>query len=138
MNTENNKIIAEFIGFTQVYPNLKNYDKPNSPAHLLRYKPNEENSVFNKTLHRGSNPLCVKNDFHPKDMYFNQSWDWLMPVVEKIETIKFKLPLQEYGQYKAMKIKDALTMGYNGLTKIEVVYNTCVEFIKWYNENNLK
>lgn len=68
--------------------------------------------------------------------HFRTDWNWLMEVVEKIESINFILPKQEYGQYKAMKIKDALIMKYKDLTKIEAVYNTCVEFIKWYNEQN--
>lgn len=27
--------------------------------------------------------------FHPKEMKYHSSWDWLMPVIEKISQIKF-------------------------------------------------
>jgi hypothetical protein len=71
---------------------------------------------------------------------YHNSWDWLMPVVEKIENIEdnrflfqistrqgFYAEVRERLSYET-KIEDAW-----GKTRIEAVYNTCVEFIKWYN-----
>ncbi len=76
---------------------------------------------------------------------YHESWDWLMPVVEKIENIEdnrflfqistrqgFYAEVRERFSYET-KIEDAW-----GKTRIEAVYNTCVEFIKWYNEDNSK
>jgi hypothetical protein len=105
MNTENNKIIAEFLCTTQKTEGLDD-------CYILK-----------------------SMAYHIEDLKFNTDWNWLMEVVEKIESLDFILPSQEYGQYKAMKIEDALTIKYKDTTKIEAVYNACVEFIKWYNEN---
>lgn len=138
---EKNKSLAEFAGFTQVYPNLNNYDKPTSPAHLLQYKPNEENSIFNKNLHKSSNPFCVKNDYHPRNMHFNSSWDWLMPVIEKIS----KLPtddgmdtyyprtfgmLEQFGEFMFRFNRHSL---FTAPTLIEAAFEACVEFIQYHN-----
>jgi hypothetical protein len=72
-----------------------------------------------------------------EELLFHSDWNWLMEVVEKIESLKFSILIgkntcvieQTYG-------KIALNLGVSkGKTKIEAVYNACVEFIKWYNQN---
>lgn len=72
-----------------------------------------------------------------KGSRYHSSWDWLMPVVEKIEQI---LPDDSVVtiEYKdcyipVLEDDDSFTIQGNGLTKIEAVYNAVVEFIKWYN-----
>ena len=112
MTTENNKNIAEFLGANFKYDLFEMY----GIIEIIEDNP------------------YTKHFYQPEEMLFNSDWNWLMEVVENIENIKFKLPSQEYGQYKAMKIKDTLTMKYKESTKKEAVYNACVEFIKWYNE----
>lgn len=58
-----------------------------------------------------------------EDMKFHSSWDWLMPVVEKILNI-----CQENDEMeKYYTITDAIP-------DIESVWLACVEFVKWYNE----
>ena len=52
---------------------------------------------------------------------YHLSWDWLMPVVEKIEQVHEGVP-QEL-------IKLSL------FSTIDEVYNAIIEFIKWYNKN---
>jgi hypothetical protein len=74
---------------------------------------------------------------------FDTDWNWLMQVVEKIESIEdnrflfqtsarqgFYAEIRERFSYET-KIEDAY-----GKTRIEAVYNACVEFVKWYNEQN--
>jgi hypothetical protein len=68
---------------------------------------------------------------------YHTSWDWLMPVVEKIENFG-NCDIQihshifyinfENGNYK----KDFHR--YENLTKLEMVWLAVVEFIKWYDE----
>lgn len=68
---------------------------------------------------------------------YNSSWDWLMPVVEKIDSL---------GPYKVAIID--LTCGINisvagaedniyidepAMTKLETVNRAVIEFIKWHN-----
>jgi hypothetical protein len=63
-----------------------------------------------------------------------------MDVVEKIETIencRFDVMREQY----CVIIKDAELMielfEISADTKIEALYNACVQFIQWYNENKL-
>ena len=58
-------------------------------------------------------------------LHFDTDWNWLMEVVEKIkqvgkEELKFSIDFE----------LAILT------TNKETIYNACVEFIKWYNEQN--
>jgi hypothetical protein len=60
---------------------------------------------------------------------FDVSWDWLMPVVEKISNLNnwsLNVTLKWLSQSKE---KEAL---YN----IEDVFDATVKFIEWYNEKN--
>jgi hypothetical protein len=82
---------------------------------------------------------------------YHKSYDWLMPVVEKIESLKSP-DGQCAGNYFCMilgngisielpnKEKDILICSteQKKLTKIEAVYLGVVKFIKWYNKNEKK
>ena len=109
MITENNKIIAKFMGFE--IKNKINYVPP-------------------------SLPNCMKNAEHLKvdkseNLPFHNDWNWLMEVVEKIFSLDdyyhFK---QTLGQFDT-SIRDRFP-------NKEGVYTQCIEFIKWYNENSAK
>ena len=64
-----------------------------------------------------------------KDIYqYDRDWNWLMEVVEKIFKDFYKL--NSCPIYLKMNIEKALNE-----VNIEAVYNACVEFIKWYNQN---
>lgn len=69
-------------------------------------------------------------------MKFHTSWDWIMPVVEKIERIKdVHFVISELGC-------DIYSFGYKVSdtreeTKILTIYKAVVEFIQWYNEQAL-
>ena len=64
---------------------------------------------------------------------YHTSWDWLMPVVEKIESlgiISFEKNLQEEGDYQALFTKgDDILICYYADTSIEATYQAVVEFI---------
>jgi hypothetical protein len=99
-----------------------------------------------------SYPTSIKSPFHGKDIwwsppssdsktrtffcevgkeYFHDSWDWLMPVVEKISSICDE-EFDEYGYYEEHKetIISSLSL-INGITP---VYESVISFIKWYNK----
>jgi hypothetical protein len=67
---------------------------------------------------------------------YHKSWDWLMPVVEKIESITkttnqhlFKKLLHySRNQYTIFDLKLTESL-------IDKTYKYCIAFIKWYNEN---
>jgi len=99
-----------------------------------------------------------------KVLKYHCSWDWLMPVVEKIETTTWKFPLNlneltlkrnlSFANVFIFQSFDSriefigwsvfLELEGTGLrfgsyeksqSKIEATYFAVVEFIKWYNEN---
>ena len=59
-----------------------------------------------------------------EEMEFHSSWDWITPVVEKIANIK--------GFYNVKHDLHDLKIN----ASKEDVYNACVSFIEWYNEQN--
>lgn len=61
------------------------------------------------------------------DWKYDTSWDWLMPVVEKI--LKTTEPLNGKGWSWEYKNLEQTRIG----NSIEYVYARVVEFIKWYN-----
>jgi hypothetical protein len=56
---------------------------------------------------------------------YDTDWNWLIAVVEKIANMKGFYAIEN-------DLKDTIINA-----KIDAVYNACVEFIKWYNENRL-
>lgn len=73
---------------------------------------------------------------------YHTSWDWLMPVVEKIESLQGRTAILFSNTHKhicTISERDHTMLAQkDGETKIEAVYKAVFEFIKWYNENNPK
>ncbi len=119
MNTteENNKLIAEFMGFKTGMTWLEDgeYETPHSQQKWV------ETGI--------SCGWESVREFFPDEMKFHTSWDWLMPVVEKCFTNQ---------QFNAGSEEDVLIMKLNDAiltVNINEVHKAVVEFIKWYNEN---
>lgn len=120
--TENNKIIAKFMGITFINNVCRITDK-------LRNTPLEDAEY-----------LQAKDANLP----FNSDWNWLMEVVEKIE----KTRRSQWSKYTFACVKIS-SLGCEIIfygnrkeiisdivrpSKIESVYDACINFIKWYNE----
>lgn len=121
MTTENNKLIAEFLGWEE-------------KEKYFMFNPKTNGSIYIKTL------------------LFHSDWNWLMQVVEKIETIpswdkdrfgtivtiqgkKCRINSDHYqDKNKTYSKEQYFDVTFIGETKIEAVYNACIEFIKWYNK----
>ena len=117
---ENNKIIAEFLS-VKIHPceTIENF----------KFLPIEERGLY--------------NGYFIDELKYHEDWNWLMEVVEKIESI-------EYGIYQVdilqegckilercrLLIDNRVSKLESDTTKIESVYLACVEFIKWYNNKN--
>ncbi len=123
--TKNNKLIAEFMSIPVI---------------------NETSGIITPMYKAvGLGGWCREDE-----LKYNLRWDWLMPVVEKIEDLVTMEALPtfagqpfsvEVGAYGVQVTAD------NGLTKtpfkkiagklskIERTYKAVVQFIKWYNEN---
>lgn len=70
--------------------------------------------------------------------HWHKSWDWLMPVVEKIETMDGIRFIIEKNRVLVCAISGDEYYWNSGTTydtKLQTTYNAVVEFIKWYNEN---
>ena len=70
-----------------------------------------------------------------KPRYYN--WNLLMEVVEKIESLNHWVEIA--GGIENICLIGSINSSCESFkiiakTKIEAVYNACVEFIKWYNE----
>jgi len=115
---ENNQIIAEFMG-----------DK-------ISYGCKKSSCACSPII--GAEKGC-ENSFSYYSGQYEQSWDWLMPVVEKIEEVEIdraKILLEMIGK-RAKFIGEYGCRYFNdseGETKLEATYIAVVEFIKWYNE----
>lgn len=94
-----------------------------------------------------------QNWCYSSSMGYHSSWDWLMPVVEKIQEIKLPIPSMVEVSVKISKGECRIFKGewndglegfinrisYSGnkkqYTTIEATYLCVVEFIDWYNTN---
>lgn len=90
-------------------------------------------------------------DYSYYEVAYHTSWDWLMPVVEKIckhvydkETIDgvnfiFTAHLRTFGMFsedgKYMVRFNRMSL-HESENMIEATYHAVVEFIKWYNQQN--
>ena len=134
---ENIKLVGEFMG----------------------WKENKDMKV--KLISGGITYYFQKNDevCIPEAMCYHSSWDWLMEVVEKIESLNLgnttiKTVFSEEDLYinsnvsflimhkecyvnffGEMKVYENWISVTECNSKIEAVYNACVEFIKWYNSH---
>ena len=70
---------------------------------------------------------------------FNSSWDWLMPVVEKIDLMGFDVQISRIS-IKISRILEnenpiiSLVCG-DVSQKLDLCFLAVVEFIQWYNQN---
>ena len=116
-----NKIIAEFMGLEitkdkVIVPEM--FQVEEHPFHLLKWIDD-----FREVDNLPPNSL--------NNLHFHSDWNWLMQVVEKI--LKDFYKLNPCPIYLKMNIEKALNE-----VNIDATYNSCVEFIKWYNENSAK
>ena len=98
-HTENNMLVAEFMGFKNTTPTDKDFN------------------IFEKEGESLMEAMSMK---------YHSSWDWLIPVVQKIQTIE---PDQNatYG----------LEVRFSPFTySLESIYKGVIEFIKKYNHEN--
>ena len=83
----------------------------------------------------------VENEQHYftiNEMPFDSDWNWLMEVVQKIESLDFIVSIH----HEVVNIfnGECYVLEYNettqSKTKLITVYNACVNFITWYNQQS--
>ena len=150
MTTENNKIIAKFMGVKQDLES-GNYRLPHYSAKYV-VNPLTQGRNYDEWADRYTDENYNTGYLLPLEyLQYNTSFDWLMEVVEKIESLGYRT-LTENECFMITKSKlssfdvrskddyntifsDNYEINHYGGSKKENVYNACVEFIKWYNEN---
>ena len=110
MSAENNKLIAEFMGMT--------YGDPN------------DNSVMIQMTPQGNEVVPIES------MKYHSSWDWLMPVVEEIESYeRYDVNILQYGTIiigsQIELVNNVANISFD--KKIDHTYDAVVKFIKQYN-----
>lgn len=82
--------------------------------------------------------------FYPRELKYHSSWDWLMPVVEKIiqidgvdvETLNWLVKIKYDDGENVIVISSMDSLKKKGATMIQAYYNTVVQFIQWYNQKH--
>ena len=124
---ENNKLIAEFMGFSTQSDAI---DERTMAYYVGDIITNADNT----------NNENEDNVFHPDDMKFNSSWDWLMSVVEQIENFGYEFIIVESRCYVKHNtdhsIKELFHIETIG-SKIDTTHKAVVEFISKYNNKEL-
>jgi WD40 repeat protein len=80
----------------------------------------------------GWNNRTTKLDWMPCKLKYHEDWNKLMPVVEKIESLKGIVTIKKDSceiQYKFGGIGNYSVFN----MKIDAVWNACVKYIHWYN-----
>jgi hypothetical protein len=101
---KNNKLIAEFMKFPKQSDAVDDRTTAYYIGNIIK-----ANNINNQN---------EDDVFHPDDMMFHSSWDWLMPIVEKCFQIELKGNL-------FFKLNDALLT-----TNIDEVYKAVINIIK--------
>jgi len=111
MNTANNKLIAEFLGYY--------------------YNEGNNNMIPSWWM------ITPQGHTYLSVLRFDHDWNWLIRVVDKIELLGFKVIIDLGTCHIKCRLGsssyDSMYLCHN---KLEAVYVSCVNFIKWYNERN--
>lgn len=110
---ENNKLLAEFLGWLV----MECYVTPTDEA-ITSLKLNSE-----------------FKEIPPYTMKFHNDWNWLMEVVDKIESLSFRVRFEmETCFIMDDNFETIIASTGHEKSKIEAVYNACVEFVEWLNK----
>lgn len=118
--TENNKLIAEFMGLETT----------------LTHKGTKE--YYQREYNSGT-------WYEEHELRYQDSWDWLMPVVQRIECTStdnkdnsdnfFNVAIEVF-ECNINGVDTSINISHNAQTKIKATYEAVVEFIKEYNKQN--
>lgn len=117
---QGNKLIAEFMG---------------APGDLHWLPQHREPCIFQGALQD------YDEHFRSDELKYHLSWDWLMPVVERIESLSFQtfIGLADDGSQKFKVVKGEYHKDVTGCpvwddAKIQATWRGVVNFIEWYSK----
>lgn len=70
---------------------------------------------------------------HSFDLKYNSDWSWLMPVIEKIESLGYKITIEE-NSCQIHSGKTIIGIFYNGSSKLDATYKAVLSFVKTYQK----
>jgi hypothetical protein len=124
MTTENNKLLAEFMG--GLFNKYSNKYGIGNAEYI--------------TIGKLNNVVKAINHYDVVELKYHSDWNWLMEVVEKIEDLGIDVHINtcvcrivDVGEDRFEDIECFVNDD-----KKQAVYNACVEFVKWYNNSQLK
>lgn len=124
---ESNKLIAEFMGDFKLIKEFK--PEPDVDITYMWKKTSNKSFGYDTTDWRDYSTDTEYSD----RVCYNFSWDWLMPVVEKIESLGYDFSIDNCY----VRIWDGgqsnFEMTFSEPTKLLTAYFAVIEFIKWYN-----
>ena len=115
---ENNKLIAEFMGSKYINEPFK--DSKGEMQDFWHWS--KPDNGYPRDMNIDTAPE-MSTAYMIENFSYHKSWDWLMPVVEKIANTKGFYNIE--NDLKDLKIN----------SKIEDVYKSCVSFIEYTNES---
>ena len=122
---ENNKLIAEFMGV---------FDKILSTGNIHSWS----DAPFYYTTEDTREKVIENISKYSK---YNKDWSWLMRVVEEIENLQdenncaiYNVQIEQCFVEIIINHTSETIVEVDCNTKIQAVYQACVEFIKWYNK----
>jgi hypothetical protein len=78
------------------------------------------------------------NENHAEEYEYHSSWDWIMPVVERVESIGYWIRMDYNDVFVVVDDTNIVIenpMRKDTDTKLLLVWRVVVEFVKWYNKN---
>lgn len=75
---------------------------------------------------------------NPNYLHFDKSWDWLIPVLEKIEDIDYVADIEIHSQITNIYADKTFTHFNKGDWSPIATWECIVDFIKWHNTINDK
>lgn len=90
----------------------------------------ENNKLMAEFL--GNTETHIKNFGGIEKTKYHSDWNWLMSVVDKIESLGYLVEIRENVCFIKTSEQDYFSELEE--TKRQAVYKACVEFIKWYNK----
>jgi len=80
-----------------------------------------------------------RTDFFAEQLQFHKNWNWLMEVVEKIESLGNNVEIFSFSCIIEPNDERDLFIQSGSVSlnksKIDATYNAVLRFIKWYNLN---
>lgn len=144
-------LLAEFLGW-KYYPKVKIMthfydcelhklnDLDEDDVWIVGVKPEFEKYLCTSPAFYDINNIEKPYDDYHYSLKFNSDWNWIIKVVEKIENLDYDFIISNKTANVWTKtdfncITDNSKDENRYSSKLEAVFEACVQFVEWYNKN---